>query len=77
MIPRSRLWSEFEALTPDAQRQVADLIATLRIHAAERNAASASPLREEPFIGLWADRPELSDSSLWVRRLRENEWRSG
>jgi hypothetical protein len=27
-----------------------------------------------PFFGMWADREEMRDSSLWVRQLRE-QWR--
>lgn len=74
MIQKSRVWSEFEALPPAAQRQVADLIAALRTRAGEESTAGAAPLREEPFIGLWANREELSDSAAWVRRLRQSEW---
>lgn len=31
-------------------------------------------IRDEPFIGMWHDRPEMSDSSAWVRGLRLGEW---
>ncbi|WP_089727391.1 hypothetical protein [Candidatus Thiosymbion oneisti] len=31
-------------------------------------------LRDEPFIGMWADREDLADSTAWVRALRGNEW---
>ncbi len=34
-----------------------------------------TPLKEEPFIGMWSDRKDLEDSSQWVKKLREKEWR--
>ncbi len=27
------------------------------------------------FVGMWKDRPELEDSTAWVRQLREQQWR--
>jgi hypothetical protein len=27
-----------------------------------------------PFFGMWADRPEMSDSTAYVQALRHNEW---
>ena len=76
MIQKDRVWSEFESLSPAAQRQVVDFIAALRARAAEQATAGATPVREEPFIGLWSDHEEMSDSGMWVRRLREREWQS-
>ena len=28
----------------------------------------------EPFVGMWSDRQDLTDSSKWVKQLRQNEW---
>ena len=32
------------------------------------------PLREDPAIGMWADREDMQDSAAWVRKLRQGEW---
>jgi hypothetical protein len=32
------------------------------------------PLREEPFVGMWADREEMKDPVEWVRNVRETVW---
>ena len=32
------------------------------------------PLREDPAIGMWADREDMKDSAAWVRKLRQSEW---
>lgn len=35
---------------------------------------AGTDLWDEPFIGMWRDREELSDSSQWVRQVRVQEW---
>ena len=37
--------------------------------------ADATELADEPFIGMWRDREDMQDSSAWVRRVRESEWK--
>ena len=32
-------------------------------------------LENSPFVGMWKDRPELEDSTAWVRQVREQQWR--
>ena len=32
------------------------------------------PLSQEPFIGIWKNRQEMTDSSEWVKQLRKEEW---
>lgn len=62
------------ALPEYAQREVADLIAALEARHQRSRAADPPPLQEEPFIGCWKDRDELTDSTAWVRRTRRREW---
>jgi len=31
-------------------------------------------LADDPFIGMWRDRKDLEDSTMYVRKLREQEW---
>jgi hypothetical protein len=31
-------------------------------------------LKNEPFIGMWKDRDDMSDSVAWVRDLRRLHW---
>ena len=45
-------------------------------HALEEDRCKG-PLSDEPFVGMWRDRPDMDDSSAWVRRLREQEWGGG
>lgn len=76
---------EFEQLRDDistlpttAQQLVVDFVAFLKQRYS--NPASPSPqpldLDNEPFVGMWSDRPEMQDSTAWVRQVRQQHWRS-
>jgi hypothetical protein len=68
---------EFDALPPDAQKQVLDFIAFLGERYKTRyptRKKSAKNISEEPFIGIWQDRQDMADSVKWVREKRESEW---
>ena len=77
VMDQEPLWRQYAALPSDAQRQVADFIAFLatRYHAAQPSTPPReSDLTNEPIIGMWADRDDMTDSSAWVRTLRDREW---
>jgi hypothetical protein len=68
---------EFNSLPPEGQRQVASFIAFL--HEQYRRSqygeeAEASNIAQDSFIGMWQDREDMQDSSVWVRGIREGEW---
>jgi hypothetical protein len=76
-MDQETLWHQFTALPVDAQRQVADFIAFLAARYQTAHAAKQiqpRTLADEPILGMWADRDELTDSSAWVRTVREREW---
>ena len=70
-----RVLRDFEALPPEAQREVIDFVSFLRArYGQKQRPRNALPLHEERFVGLWADREDLQDSTTWVRELRRREW---
>ena len=74
---QENLWRELAALPPEAQQSVADFIAFLRTRYTSSSAQKkpkVTNLADEPFIGLWHNRPDMVDSHAWVRGLREREW---
>jgi len=76
---QERVWREYSALPPELQKQVADFIAFLRTRYAPlrvSKTAKRTKLADEPFIGMWHDREDMRDSSAWVRRIRQSEWKS-
>lgn len=76
-MPPQKLFEEYANLPVEAQRQVADFIAFLQKRyttGQTTKKACQADLRGEPFIGIWRDRQDLSDSSGWVRKTRKLEW---
>jgi hypothetical protein len=75
-MTQQQLLNEFKSLPSEAQRQVADFIAFLR-----QKYRTTPPVTEkrrdldgEGFIGMWAKREDMADSTNWVRQTREQEW---
>lgn len=68
---------QFEALSPDDQKRVADFITSLSepSYQPASEEARRRPLCEEPFFGQWKDRTDIPDSVTYVRELRRREWR--
>lgn len=69
--------SKFADLPQEAQQEVANFISFLY----ERYRRSPKPQRvqkrkltQEEFIGIWKDRPDMQDSTSWVRNTRKKEW---
>jgi len=67
---------EINSLPPEAQREIEDFIFFLRerYKGEQGTIASDSSLEAEPFVGMWRDREDMSDSSAWVRNVRESHW---
>jgi hypothetical protein len=72
-----KVWDDYTALPQEAQRLVADYVAFLRQRYQNietgRNAETIE-LSQEPFVGMWQDRPDMQDSTAWVQSVREREW---
>jgi hypothetical protein len=65
------------ALSDDAQRKVEAFVA--RLERTEGNDAFPSTDTgdaDPSFVGMWADRDDMSDSVAWTRRVRADEWRT-
>jgi len=45
-----------------------------QINNSQRQESKPIDFENEPFVGMWRDRQDLTDSSQWVRQLRESEW---
>jgi hypothetical protein len=73
------LTKKIESLPINAQNEVSDFVDFLiqkREIKRKRQSKITSRLVEDKFIGLWANREDLSNSSLWIRKLRETDWAS-
>lgn len=76
-MSKRQLLSAFQSLPAAAQRQVIDLVNSLKQEFPNGNstiAAKGTEISSDPFIGMWTDRQDLADSIAWVRTVRRNEW---
>jgi AbrB family looped-hinge helix DNA binding protein len=65
-------------LTPNSEIVLEVEGNTVRIRRAIAKTRPAKPkrksLKDEPFVGMWRDREDMTDSSEWVRTTRQREW---
>lgn len=67
----AQLLHDLEQLPPEAQHQVEDFIAFIK---SRYQSVPKTKLSEEEFVGMWRDRPEMQDSTEWVKNTRQSEW---
>ena len=68
---------EIAALPAEARNEIEDFVAFLRERYKRTLSSSDSAvtsLESEEFIGMWADRDEMTDSTAWVRGIRDKHW---
>ena len=84
MLSPEQLHQDFQLLPEEAQTLLADFLEDLKKQYVKSSPESFSPEVNEirsldfgklPFVGLWKDRPELQDSTAWVRQIRQQQWR--
>lgn len=72
-----QLRDDISTLPTTAQRLVIDFVAFLKQRYSPSQTTTHQPLdlENEPFVGMWSDRPEMQDSTAWVRQIRQQHWR--
>ncbi len=79
ILKSENILQQFDTLPTEAKREVIDFIAFLQIRY-ERpvfvKKAKRAKLKNEPFIGMWKDRDDMSDSVAWVRDIRRRHWKA-
>jgi hypothetical protein len=74
---QEKLLQDVATLPSAAQQEVIDFIAFLKLRYDQYTVQSnnnLSAIESEPFIGMWQNRSDLTDSISWVRNLRKKEW---
>ena len=76
-MDQETLWQQFSSLPREARHEVADFIAFLQAKYTRSALKEQAPgdIRNEPFVGIWHDRAEMSEAREWVRAVRKREWR--
>jgi hypothetical protein len=70
-------YNKFDSLPLEAQKQVLTFIDFLQkqYESKLKKTRRRKSVVNNKFVGIWEDRKDLEDSSLWVRSLRKKEWK--
>jgi hypothetical protein len=76
MLEFEHLKDDIAALPETAQKQVIDFVAFLKQRYGQPEPPVLHPLnlQNQPFVGMWRDRPDTQDSTAWVRQVRQQHW---
>ncbi|MBE9008960.1 DUF2281 domain-containing protein [Pseudanabaenaceae cyanobacterium LEGE 13415] len=77
--------AKLKALSPERQQEVLDFIEFLQQKDQSKTTDSSSnqttslddaksDWSSDPFFGIWRDRADLTDSSAWVKQIRQQHW---
>ncbi len=74
-MTNEELLKEIASLPAEAKRSVEDFVSYVREKYSKTPAKprKKKPLREEKFVGMWADRKDMKDSVAWVREIRRTQ----
>lgn len=76
VMTNEELLKEIASLPSDEKQKIEDYITyLLKRKGSSKMKAKKRDRSSEEFIGMWADREEMADSTAWVRKLRETQWR--
>jgi hypothetical protein len=69
----AQILQKVESYSPDMQREIFDFIEFIenKYKFKISHTKKKSPLRDEPFIGMWKNRSEMQDSVTYVQNLRK------
>lgn len=70
------VYTKFEELPPEAKKQAVDFVSFLydRYVKSTSREKTIKTISESSFVGMWADREEMADSTEWVKNQREKLW---
>ncbi len=70
-------YNKFESLPIEAQKQVLMFIDFLqkKYKSSRKRTRGKKSIANQKFVGIWEDRKDLEDSSMWVRIIRKKEWK--
>ncbi len=68
---------KFDELPPEAKKEASNFVQFLyeQYVKKDREESTKKPLSGYNFVGMWKDRIDLTDSTAWVRKQRQTQWR--
>lgn len=76
MTDINTIQQDIKDLPEEAKVLLVDFIQILKKRYPQTQQTKTLSLEDQPFIGMWSDRPETQNSSQWVRNIRQQNWRS-
>lgn len=73
MTIEQAILEKVRSLPPEKQLEVFDFAESLVHEAQTTTNATLSDWQNSPSIGMWQDREDMSDSTSWVRQLRQQD----
>ena len=74
-MTNEELIKEISALPAEIKDQIGRMIERFKKdRAGKERSVERKPLRDEPFVGIWADREDMKDPVEWVRNIRQTAW---
>jgi hypothetical protein len=74
MLEFEHLKTDILELPEEAQEMVVNFVDFLKGQYQQSNASpKLLDLNNQSFVGIWKDRPEMKDSTKWVRQLRRDQ----
>ena len=74
MSDLDQLNQDIATLPQTAQELVVEFVNTLKQRYASPMSTQSLDLENEPFVGMWSDRPVMQDSVAWVKQIRQQHW---
>ncbi len=73
----AKIAREMASLPPEVRQEI---IAFMTFVKAQYSTAKAktrkqTKLKNEPFVGMWRTRKDMCDSTAWVRKIRQHQWK--
>ena len=76
-MTNEELIKEIPNLPKEVRLRIEKIIDAFRKQTIQSDRAKRVPLRDEPFVGMWADREDMKDPVEWVRNMRKTQWDRG
>ena len=76
-MEENKIYNDILNLPPEAQKQVSDFVDFLKfryLKPQQTTKIRKGRIIDSPFIGIWKNRKDMSNSTQWVRDLRKNDW---
>lgn len=76
-MEKEGFYNKFESLPMEAKKQVISYVDFLlvKFDSKKKKLQRTKSVKNKKFIGIWSNRNDLKNSSMWIKKLRKKEWK--